>query len=357
MKFLAKTFVTITLITTYCTSVYGQGDTTEVTYIRPFTEYFYLKVISSTKIFSIKFKDIQSDASVREYKPSDGSFFGFGAYAFDLGLEVSFRLPTNTEGAEEYTESSAIDWQAHLLGRRFGLDFAYQDYTGFYLQDPEKYYKTNAEDRAFRSDMKVNSLSFNLLYVFSPDNFSFPAVFNHSEQQVRSAGSFLLSGMATFSNLSADSSFILLTDSNNFLNNIGISHITNNTYGVLVGYAYNIIIKRNIYIALSGAIGPAYQKSTVTDRIEVQDINRLALARDWRIGIGYSNPTFFAGFSIYYAQNDNTLNQIRLSTNSGFFKMFFGYRIREWGVLKKSIFDLLPFLQSKYHAGSGYYVD
>ena len=127
------------------------------------------------------------------------------------------------------------------------------------------------------------------------------------------------------------------------------------------GYAHTIVFMRNLYVSINLAMGLGIQNSSYDyaklDNYEHFSDTRLNFAFNSRFATGYNSPTFFGGLTFFWNQYQENYQDVKLNTNSIMIKLFFGYRIREWGVLKKSIFDVFPFLQSKYGAGYGARID
>ena len=115
------------------------------------------------------------------------------------------------------------------------------------------------------------------------------------------------------------------------------------TYALAPGYAHNFIIRKNYYISLLFALGPALQDFRYKDLTGLDHINtRVNSFADGRIALGYSNDRFFAGATLSVQIRNVEIESIRFSSTSSTFRLLFGYRFAETGFLKKSVWDLLP---------------
>ena len=320
----------------------NKADTSKI-YVRQFSDYWNIKAISTQKTFRLSLEDDELTGLYMDYVPNLGTYLGFGVYMFDIGLDVSFRLPPSEIENDLYGPSSGTDLQVHMYTRKVGIDLSYQKYKGFYLENPKDFYPIWSEGDSFprKPDMEAKSISLGSVYVFNAKRYSFPSIFTHTESQLRSAGSFILTGQFNHSTLSDPYSIVSEVPNNQFNFLDSLNKITSTSFNVLPGYSYNLVIKRRIYLSLSLSIGLgvesyAYstQKNTVRD-------NTIDLANVWRLGGGYNGTRLFFGLAGYTQSNETSIEGLRLSTSSGFVTIFLGYRFKEKGFMKKSVFDLV----------------
>src|SRR5688500_2770428 len=114
-----------------------------------------------------------------------------GVYMFELGAELAFAIPLNEQSIERFCESKARDIQLNVLAKRWGVDAFYQRYRGFYIVDNENEPLAN-EPFPQRPDIGTKNFGATVHYVFNHQKFSFRSVYNYSERQLFSKGSFLL---------------------------------------------------------------------------------------------------------------------------------------------------------------------
>jgi hypothetical protein len=59
-----------------------------------------------------------------------------------------------------------------------------------------------------------------------------------------------------------------------------------------------------------------------------------------RLSIGYNGERFFGGFAFGSQARSAKFEQLTFNSSNTSFKILFGYRIREFGFLKKRIWDI-----------------
>ena len=327
------------------------GDSNQVN-IRSFSEFFYVKAIFSQKIFSLNFQDLNNPGFIMSFQPNMGNYVGIGVNMLDISFDFTIRQAPSSERNELYGNSKGRDWQVHLYTRKHGVDLSYQRYNGFYLSNPESFYPTWKEGDPYPTnpDMSVSVIHLGFYYVFRPERYSFPSVFNHTEAQLRSGGSWFLTTQFNKSNISDPDGIIMVTDSNQITELTKLNDVDVTSVELLPGYSYNIIIKRQFYLNLSLALGVGYQfRSYHTE--ELYRDNAVNIANTWRLGFGYNGRRLFFGASGFTQSSSIKIQNLQISTEGGFVRFFFGYRFREWGFMQKSIFDLLGKRKKKKDEG------
>ena len=91
------------------------------------------------------------------------------------------------------------------------------------------------------------------------------------------------------------------------------------------------------------ALGPALQEFHYQDTQGADHSNtKVNSYLDARVAIGYSNDRFFAGITITNQIRNVVFENVRFGSSSTTFRLLFGWRFSEFGILKKSVWDLLP---------------
>jgi len=130
-----------------------------------------------------------------------------------------------------------LDLQLHYYGDRIVFDFFGQRYKGFSLQD-------DVIDR-FYPDIGVLKLGGYLQYNFNYRRFSFPAAFDQSKKQMKSAGTPMASVAFYYTKINADS---LYTEEI-------LGNRTNYVFGPSGGYAYTFVFGNNYFATGSLSFG------------------------------------------------------------------------------------------------------
>ncbi len=314
-------------------------------YVGRFPDYFFVWPVVKQRSASFQIEQKNNRGNNLTFKPNNAYGLGFGVYLFEIGAEVTFAIPADDRKNEIFGKSKAVDVQLNLLSKNWGADVFYQRYTGFYVTDPNKSVKSNTPYPQ-RPDMSIDNFGVNGIYAFNKHKFSLRSAYNFAERQRKSAGSFLLSGTISSSQMKADSAIYGKNYESEFGTENAVSELNSFIVSVSPGYTYTLVFK-NLFINAAFSVGPAYRN---IDYI-VKDIRRSSSGvdgfADYRIAIGYNGGRFFSGVS-YVAQSRNVvIDQARFSTLSSTFKLVLGYRFREFGILKARAVDILPFVNKK----------
>jgi hypothetical protein len=316
-------------------------DSVRDLYIRRFPDHFFLYPVLKQRSLSFDLEKRDRSASLT-YKPNNTYSFGVGAYLFELCLELAFAIPIDEKSRNIYGESEARNIQLNVFGKKWGVDAHSQKYSGFYIND-----KNNEPPAGSpfpqRPDIDSRNYGFSGYYIFNHQKFSFRSVYNFSERQLSSKGSFLmLSNINTFK-VAGDSSILNNTQEIVFGRQVSFKRLTYTTFSIAPGYTYSMIY-RNFFLNGTLAVGPAhhwirYNLESGAERHETA-INAFVSAR---IGIGYNGPRLFGGITFLTQGSTVRFEDVEFSSNNGTFKLLMGYRFREKGILKKRVWDLIPF--------------
>jgi hypothetical protein len=316
-------------------------DTLRAQFIQSFPDHFFLYPVIKQR--SLNFGLEKRDRSeLLTFKPNNSYSFGVGAYLFELGAELTFSIPIDEKSKALYGESDARDVQLNLLGKKWGGDVFYQKYSGFYLTDRENPVISGVPFPQ-REDIISRNFGVTGNYVFQNRKFSFRSAYNFSERQLQSKGSFLAFATLTSFKMSADSSILTPTQEAVFGNKVSFTKLKYTTFSIAPGYTYSLIFK-SFFFNGTLSLGPAhhwikYKVEGENERNEIA-INTFLAAR---IGIGYNGPRLFGGVIFFSQGSIVRFEDVQFSNNNGTFKILIGYRFREFGFLKKRVWDFLPF--------------
>ncbi|MFI5206181.1 MAG: DUF4421 family protein, partial [Candidatus Paceibacterales bacterium] len=319
------------------------SDSIRSKYIQRFPNYFFLWPVIKQRSTSFDVKN-QSNQKLT-YKPNGNYGLGFGMYIFEIGFEVTFSVAPKPSEQAIYGHSNASDLQLNILGKSFGLDLFTQHYGGFYLTDSNKPVP-GGTPYPDRPDISVWNTGMNGIYIFNKNKYSLRAAYNFSERQLRSGGSFILSGTINTFSLRADSAVYGNKYASAFGTTGDFVKLDYTTLSVAPGYAHTLVVN-NFFINGSVSIGPAnhwlhYESSTM-ERTEVT-LNSFA---DLRLALGYNSDRFFTGVSFIAQVRNIKFEQLEFTHTNTTFKMVIGYRFKEFGILKYRAWDLLPSKKNK----------
>jgi hypothetical protein len=324
------------------TGVSPETDSVRNHYIQGFPEYF--SVYPLIKQRSLNF-ELEKQGDVNRtlvFRPNTSYSIGLGLYLFELNVELAFAVPIDEKSFAVYGESKARDLQLNVLGKKWGLDVFHQKYVGFYLDDSGSELFPGIPFPQ-RPDIASRNIGVTGSYVFNNRKFSFPAAYNFAERQRYKKGSFLLFSSLSEFRLSADSSIINPSLETIFGSNVSFTKLRYTSLSIAPGYTYTFVL-RSFFVNGTLSIGPShhwirYRLRNAEDRNDIAVNSFVAV----RLGLGYNGQRIFGGISYVLQRSNVKFEDVRFSNNNGTFKILFGYRFREFGILKKRVWDFLPF--------------
>ena len=319
-------------------------DSVRDKYVERFPDYFFIWPVLKQRSTSIQIEQNNNRNKALTFKPNNSVGAGFGLYLFEVGAEITFSVPINQEKNELYGESKALDLQLNLLGKNWGADVFYQKYSGFYEVDASKTIPANTPYPQ-RPDLAVSNFGMNGIYIFNKNKFSLRSAYNFAERQRKSAGSFLLTGTVSSFHLQADSALYGKTYEPVFGKSAQVNDFQSFTVSAAPGYTYTVVLL-NFFLNASFSIGPAFRQIDYSANNMDYSSAGINSFTDFRAAIGYNGERFFTGLSYVSQSRSVTFDEARLTSISSTFKLLFGYRFREVGILKKRALDLIP------HGGS-----
>jgi hypothetical protein len=312
------------------------------TYIKSYRDKFFVWPVTKQRQLSFRLQDADPGGKSLEFKPNSTSGLGFGVYLFDLGLEFVFPLPVADDRTNVFGSTRSTDLQLNVLSRRWGGDVVYQRYKGFYLANPDPPVPSGSPYPQ-RPDIVSENLGINGVYVFNAKRFSLRSSFTFADRQLKSSGGFLLSGSFNLYEIDGDSAILNPAYSALLGQQSSFTSLDYRTYAVAPGYAHNFIIRKNFFVSLLLALGPAIQDFRYTDDSGVQHKDtRVNSYIDARMAVGYSNDKFFTGITLSSQSRNVVIDDIRFSSITTTGRILFGWRFSEWGFLKHSVWELLP---------------
>jgi hypothetical protein len=310
-------------------------------YIKSYADNFFLWPVLKQRTLNFELSNPKQIGNSVQFKPNNSYGLGIGMYVFDLGLELVFAVPVAEEKQLVYGETRAQDIQLNILSRKFGADVFYQRYQGFYLANPDAPV-TAGGSYPQRPDITSTNFGLSGVYIFNSNKFSLRSAFTFADRQLKSAGSFLVSGTFNSFELTADSAVL----NPHYTTRIGLTSSFDamgyQTVGIAPGYAHNFILKK-FFLSLTLGIGPAVHwlryQDTAGNEYSTSKVNTYA---DLRVALGYSTDRFFTGITFSNQTRNVQFENIQFGSSSSTFRLLFGWRFREVGFLKKSVWSLLP---------------
>ncbi|WP_228851446.1 DUF4421 domain-containing protein [Aegicerativicinus sediminis] len=296
----------------YFTS-YSQEENVEYSDANEFVETFKNRI--TAKLFYVNtynsyvFSDRNSNLSF-DLEPNKQNRIG-ASIAYDF-LSLSYSFAPNFMAENEDNEDSKL----------FNLDFRL--FLGKWMQ--ELYYN---HEKGFYLTEKDNDLNFEVYlpktaafkiggstsYIFN-ENFSYRSIYNQSQKQLKSAGSFIPGVYYYYSKikLRADNSEESVT-----------GELKSFDVALNAAYYYNFVPVRNLLLSAGGGAGLGMNHSSSDD----EDLTSLLTELNFSLAVNYDIGDFFVGSHFnYLILNHNTDRTTYTEDNIPKFQIYAGYRFK-----------------------------
>jgi len=323
-------------------AVSDDKDSVRRYYIKQFPDYFFLYPVLKQRTLNFELAKIDR-TSLLTYKPNNTYSLGLGVYLFEVGLEVGFAIPLKEQSIDRYGDSFARDIQLNVLTKRWGVDVFYQRYSGFYIIDKE-YEPLATEPFPQRPDIATKNFGVTGHYVFNNQKFSFRSAYNYSERQLYSKGSFLLFAALNTFRVAADSSIVEHDRQDSFGTHVDFVRLRYTTFSIAPGYTFSLTYN-HFFLNTTLALGPAHHWINYDLENKPSPQHDIAINSfvGGRVAIGYNGYRVFGGISFISQGSSLKFEDVSFRNNNSVFKILVGYRFNEFGILKKRLWDVLPF--------------
>jgi hypothetical protein len=308
-------------------------------YVERFTHYFFIWPEVKQKSTSFSIQD-QATGRKITFKPNVPLHVGAGFYMFGVGAQVLVALPASGSSESMFGLSSAFDLQANILGKNWGIDIFTQNYKGYYSTDNDKPTQSGAASPQ-RKDISTWNTGVNGIYYFNRRRYSMRSTYNYYERQLKSAGSFLLSGDINTFALRADSAIYSPSYVAYFGSDANFQRLDYTTFSIAPGYAYNFVVRKTYFVGASVAYGPAINWIHFNNGINPWN-NQVNFNTylDVRLAAGYNSERFFTGVVYSHQARNMIYDGVLLSSTNDMVKFSVGYRFVEKGILKRRAYDI-----------------
>jgi hypothetical protein len=308
-------------------------------YIRSYPDKFFIWPVLKQRKLDFEMKSLEEGKYTLRYLSNKPYSMGFGMYIFELGFELAFAIPLDEQSKRIYGESHARDLQLNVLGKKWGADLFLQRYNGFYISDKQNPVPTN-EPYPQRPDIETKSYGLVVNRIFNSNKFSFRSAYNFIDRQLTSAGSVIVFASLDNFTVGGDSALIGTPYAPAFGESSRLQSLRSTSLGLAPGYTYSLIFK-GFFINGALAVGPVnnFQKFHMEDGTEKNDF-RLSGFLAARISIGYNGDKFFGGLTFMNQGRNARFENLQISNSQSAFKILFGFRFRESGILTKRALDI-----------------
>ncbi len=222
------------------------------------------------------------------------------------------------------------------MGNNRGLDLFSEQYKGYYIEDSGSPVLRGLP-KLQRRDIETVGTGISGLYFFHKRRFSVIATYNFYERQVKSARSLMAICMVNGFRFKADSTISHLSNNRAFGDGDDFLELGYSTVVFAPGFACRYVLKQNWLPAGAASLGSSmsvFQHTGGQNSISTVNVlpylNTGAAAR-------FNSERFFAGVIYAFQTVDNRYEHVLFTSCNGTFRLSFGYRFREVGVLKKCL--------------------
>lgn len=199
------------------------------------------------------------------------------------------------------------DFTFSLYTASIGADFIWKRNSRAFTLYPERRMAGafDSPNASYRFDgMSVSNTTINAYYIFNSRKFSYPAAFNQSTAQIKSAGSWMIGARYARQKIDIDNTKLpALThkeEADRVTEVLKYSTISHKKYSLNIGYGYNWVFARHWLLAgsLMPSIGVKEVFTTTSKTGEASHKITPNVDATIRIGLVWNNSKFFVGSSL-----------------------------------------------------------
>lgn len=258
-------------------------------------------------------------------EPNIGSNFGIGIAYGGYGVSGSLPNANSNKDTSIYGHTDRFDFQFYYTSRHWGVDFFYQNYKGFYLDNPVLYnpgFRTGDVYPQF-STLKILNIGVGGFYNLN-ENYSSNAAFSQGERQLTSAGSFIVDTSISFLRLNTSESLVPASEKSFYPDLDSYRGGEYIIWSVKPGYGYNLVYGR---LTLGGmfALGPALQRQySKLLSIESRETIHVDISVDIKLSAWFEFKEQFAGVMAMIESNRISIEQFALESQTASIQLFYG---------------------------------
>jgi hypothetical protein len=279
----------------------------DTNYVRTFPDKITGRFYLSRKYTNLGIFDDSAGVQLN-YEPNTTLNLGIGAtvgpFTLNLAYGFNFLNPDQGQGRTRY-----LDLQSHSYTNKFIIDFFGQFYRGLYLENTSEINPEYEDPYYVRGDIYEQILGGSVLYIFNNKKYSFRSGLMQNEQQLKSAGSWMV-GAETYLGLVLGDSAVVpsFTDQLTYTGLQGRDRIAFFKIGPSGGYAHTFVVAQKWFfmIALTMNIGVSTY-STYGPGLERFRDSQFDVGFFSRFALGYNTENWYLGVSSV----DNSISAAR----------------------------------------------
>ena len=265
-------------------------------------------------------EDAREDAHI-SYMPNIRLSGGVGLYYKGFGASYINKITnisdTDKRGATKFTDIRLSEYY-----RKFGADFIYMDYKGFYLTDAGEHGYSTGQPETKRSDMQLKIVSISGYYIFS-DDFSMRAAFMQNERQNEWDWTIIAVLSTVYQSLKSDYSLIPPENESAFGSNAGMEDGVFKGYAAGAGFGLTVPYRDYLFTVVS-YFGSGYMLREYKTYEGMKSDNDAFYRINAKSSIGYNGDDYFYGLSFIFDSIAN-YSGIRLLANTYTVEIYSGF--------------------------------
>jgi len=311
-----QNLILIILLSLMCATSFSQEDKVEYSetteYIEKFTNRITTNLFYINTFNSYVFKDRQSDLSF-ELEPNKQNRIGANiAYDF-LSFSFSFAPDFMVENKDN-EDSKLFNIDFRMFFGKWMQQIYYNKEKGFYLKQSNSF-GPNFDIDVYLPRTSSYKMGGSTSYVLN-DNFSYRSIYNQTERQLKSTGSFIPGIYYYYSKikLRADN------ETESVRNDLKSLDLVLN-----LNYFYNFVPTDNLLLSAGGGGGIGLNHSSSDD----EDLTSLLTELNFSLALNYDAGNFFLGSHFnYLILNHNTDRSTYTEDAIPRFQLYAGYRFK-----------------------------
>ncbi len=249
-----------------------------------------------------------------------------------LNFSFSTAIPKLSVSNPNFETSKGFAFALSTIGRKVYLRHFYEQYSGYRLINPEevdsKYYETFNQVPDYPK-LLTRTYFLTLYYGFNGNKFSYRNLVWQSENQKKSAGTFLVGASGGFKWIDSEKIIIPTTFEN--IEPVGVVEMNYFNFGINAGYAYTLVIPKNFNISLLVVPGLQYINGYYKYNTGInQDFEtKIGMNIESRLQLGYNSQNFFGNISYSaYALRNWISDAPPIGSVHNYFKVSLGYHFK-----------------------------
>jgi len=285
-----------------------------------------LYIYTIRKIRSYEFKNKELNQRLK-FEPNGQTNLGLGFNYKWMGIGVAFSMPFMNKDNDVYGETKRFDLQLNLFSRFVGVSAYYQNYHGFYLSNPNDFFKWENNYYPLLGDVQSASVGASVFYFFNNRKFSYKAAFVRNEVQKKSAGGFILGSYFDLDVITAPSGFIPEELPDSLVQIFDFNGYSTFVTGMSFGYAYTLKMFKKMFVNLSLVPGIGYRKLSIWYISSITETKpSFTGSVNARMSLGYEGKWWYWGATGMVNTESFKYESVDISSNNGQVRFYLGKR-------------------------------